>query len=415
MELFLQIIVCFFAGMGAGLGTGFAGLSAAAVISPLLITCLGVEPYAAVGIALSSDVLASAVSAYTYHKNKNLDIKNGLIMMVTVLLFTVVGSGIAKLVPAQTMGGFSNFMTLFLGLKFLIKPVMTTKEKMNDVSAKKRAVQSVVSGVLIGFICGFVGVHGADRRGVAFCFGRCTELAVAGALCGVYLPLGADCRKICQQGFAQNAEPRYGGGADRIGTGHCRRKLFDLRVKNNQSKKKKRRVCTRYGALRFCDGVFYSASPVSGAVGSVGASAGSEEPSVGAVGVSGSSGVSGTSGSAGVSGASGTLGDSALAGDSLSSGVSAGASGVLFLRLFVRRRVVVSAGASAELGSVKTGTASTAAGCIAETAVVVSTSTFSNSVFAPQDASVKTAASRNPHKSNGFALNCKENTSCIDG
>ena len=37
----------------------------------------------AVGIALSSDVLASAVSAYTYGKNKNLDVKNGLIMTVS--------------------------------------------------------------------------------------------------------------------------------------------------------------------------------------------------------------------------------------------------------------------------------------------------------------------------------------------
>ncbi len=160
MNLLIQILVCFTAGMGAGLGTGFAGLSAAAVISPLLITCLHMEPYSAVGIALASDVLASAVSAYTYKKNKNLDVKNGLIMMVTVLVFTVVGSYIAKLVPSTTMGGFSNFMTLFLGLKFLIKPVMTTKEKMNAVSQKKRVVQSVVCGTLIGFICGFVGAGG---------------------------------------------------------------------------------------------------------------------------------------------------------------------------------------------------------------------------------------------------------------
>ena len=61
--------------MGAGLGTGFAGMSAAAVISPMLITFLGMDPYMAVGIALSSDVLASAVSAFTYHKKQNLDIK----------------------------------------------------------------------------------------------------------------------------------------------------------------------------------------------------------------------------------------------------------------------------------------------------------------------------------------------------
>lgn len=54
----------------------------------MLITFLGMDPYLAVGIALSSDVLASAVSP------------------------------------------------------------------------KKRAIQSVVYGVLIGFICGFVGAGG---------------------------------------------------------------------------------------------------------------------------------------------------------------------------------------------------------------------------------------------------------------
>ncbi len=160
MKLLLTIVVTFFAGMGAGLGTGFAGMSAAAVISPMLITFLGMDPYMAVGIALSSDVLASAVSAYTYHKNKNLDIKNGLIMMLSVLLFTVVGSYIASLMPSATMGGFSVFMTFLLGIKFIVRPVMTTKEAMAQTDAKKRAVQSVICGVIIGFICGFIGAGG---------------------------------------------------------------------------------------------------------------------------------------------------------------------------------------------------------------------------------------------------------------
>lgn len=160
MSLLFTIIVTFFAGMGAGLGTGFAGMSAAAVISPILITFLGIDPYMAVGIALSSDVLASAVSAYTYGKNKNLDIKNGLIMMVTVLIFTVVGSYISSLVPSTTMGNFSVFMTFLLGIKFIVKPVMTTKEAMQGVSAKKRAMQSLICGIIIGFICGFIGAGG---------------------------------------------------------------------------------------------------------------------------------------------------------------------------------------------------------------------------------------------------------------
>lgn len=160
MSILTTVLVTFFAGMGAGLGTGFAGMSAAAVISPILITFLGVEPYMAVGIALSSDVLASAVSAYIYHKNKNLDIKNGLIMMASVLLFTVIGSYAASLVPSATMGGFSVFMTFLLGVKFILRPVMTTKETMAQVDAKKRAVQSLVCGAMIGMICGFIGAGG---------------------------------------------------------------------------------------------------------------------------------------------------------------------------------------------------------------------------------------------------------------
>lgn len=158
--MLIKFIVCFIAGIGAGLGTGFAGMSAAAVISPMLITFLDMEAYQAVGIALASDVLASAVSAYTYGKNKNLDIKNGIIMMMTVLLFTFVGSVLAKLVPNTIMGSFSVFMTFLLGIKFIVKPVMTTKEAMEQVSAKKRVVQSVICGTLIGLICGFVGAGG---------------------------------------------------------------------------------------------------------------------------------------------------------------------------------------------------------------------------------------------------------------
>ncbi|MBQ7954885.1 MAG: sulfite exporter TauE/SafE family protein [Lachnospiraceae bacterium] len=146
--------------MGAGLGTGFAGMSAAAVITPMLITFLNVDPYTAVGIALASDVLASAVSAYTYGKNKNLDIKNGLIMMAAVLMFTVVGSYVSSLVPSNTMGSFSTVMTMFLGIKFIFKPVMTTKQDMEKASRKKKIWGSLICGALIGFICGFVGAGG---------------------------------------------------------------------------------------------------------------------------------------------------------------------------------------------------------------------------------------------------------------
>lgn len=155
-----KIIVCIIAGLGAGLGTGFAGMSAAAVISPMLIAFIGMDPYMAVGIALASDVLASAVSAAIYGKNKNLDIKNGLIMMASVLCLTLVGSYVASIVPKTTMGSFSVFMTILLGIKFIVKPVVEPKKRFAGATEKQKAVRSVICGSAVGFICGFVGAGG---------------------------------------------------------------------------------------------------------------------------------------------------------------------------------------------------------------------------------------------------------------
>lgn len=160
MEMLIEIIVCLIAGCGAGLGTGFAGMSAAVVITPMLVTFLGLPAYSAIGIALASDVLASGVSAYTYHKNKNIDIKNGIVMMIAVLIFTFIGSFVASFVPNEAMGGTSVFMTTVMGIKFIISPVNTTKEAMNSVSASRRFISSLISGMIIGFICGFVGAGG---------------------------------------------------------------------------------------------------------------------------------------------------------------------------------------------------------------------------------------------------------------
>lgn len=160
MELAVKVAACFLAGAGAGIGTGFAGMSAAAVVGPVMITFLGMPAYHAVGIGLASDVLASAVSAYTYKKNKNIDIKNGIAMMAFVLLFTMAGSYVASKVPNTTMGSFSVFMTMLLGIKFIVKPVVTTKQAMEAIEPRKRLVQSVVCGSGIGFICGFIGAGG---------------------------------------------------------------------------------------------------------------------------------------------------------------------------------------------------------------------------------------------------------------
>ena len=75
------------ASVGAGIGTGLAGLSAATVMVPILIVLCPsfageTGAYQATAIALASDILGSAVTAFTYARHKNLDLKRGRIMLV---------------------------------------------------------------------------------------------------------------------------------------------------------------------------------------------------------------------------------------------------------------------------------------------------------------------------------------------
>ncbi len=154
------ILICILAGIGAGLGTGFAGMSAAVVISPMLIIFLGMNPYEAIGIALASDVLASAISAYTYGKNKNIDIKNSKPLLASVLLFTFIGALVASLVPTESMGNMAVYMSLIMGLKFLFKKEGTEPKVKKSVEGNLRLILPILCGAVIGFICGFIGAGG---------------------------------------------------------------------------------------------------------------------------------------------------------------------------------------------------------------------------------------------------------------
>lgn len=154
------------AGLGAGVVTGLAGLSAAVVITPLLVSLCGWLSYDAVTVALASDVLASLLSAYTYYKNKNIDLKRGALVTVTAFAGTVVGSYCGYLfsqAQPDGLGYLSMMTTVFLGIKFLVKPVTGGKdasESQNSKKAQAKTVLAMILGCMIGWVCGFTGSGG---------------------------------------------------------------------------------------------------------------------------------------------------------------------------------------------------------------------------------------------------------------
>ncbi|WP_455539713.1 sulfite exporter TauE/SafE family protein [Terrisporobacter sp.] len=158
-------VIYVLAGLGAGVVTGLAGLSAAVVITPLLASLCGWASYDAVTVALAADVLASLLTAYTYYKNKNIDLKNGMFVAITAFLGTVVGSYSGYLFSQSQpdgLGYISMATTISLGIKFLAQPITkghNAKSGSADIGAKK-TVLAMFLGCGIGWVCGFTGSGG---------------------------------------------------------------------------------------------------------------------------------------------------------------------------------------------------------------------------------------------------------------
>jgi len=158
--ILITIIVCLFASFFAGVGTGFVGMSAAVAITPILMGFLGLEHFDATAIALASDVLASAGAAYMYHRHKNVDIKNGLLLMATVLVFTFGGTVLGYYVDTHTMGIGTLVTITLMGLKMIIFPSKTVGKPQGNLTKARKIVYSIIFGAIIGFVCGFVGAGG---------------------------------------------------------------------------------------------------------------------------------------------------------------------------------------------------------------------------------------------------------------
>ena len=171
MEYFWYIV----AAIGAGVGTGLAGLSAATVMVPILIVlCPSFSgetgAYQATAIALASDILGSAVTTTVYIRHKNIDLKRGWLMMVCIVTLCIAGSYVAYLAGNVVLGSFSLFLTFFIGIRFLVKPDSQRKETASagEKLSLKEIIISLFFGLTIGFGTGFVGTGGGMMMLIVF-------------------------------------------------------------------------------------------------------------------------------------------------------------------------------------------------------------------------------------------------------
>jgi hypothetical protein len=156
----MEIAVYIIGGFLAGVATGLIGLSAAIIVAPLYATLLGMDAYVAIGIALASDIFASATSSFNYIKHKNIDLKRSWVLFASVIVAAIIGSYFSKDMSSYNMNATINIFVLILGIRFLVYPLSKERANKKIPFGKYIIFTSIFFGIIIGMICGYFGGGG---------------------------------------------------------------------------------------------------------------------------------------------------------------------------------------------------------------------------------------------------------------
>ncbi|MFH1802277.1 MAG: sulfite exporter TauE/SafE family protein [archaeon] len=157
----LEIMILLLAGLLAGIVTGLFGASAVIISAPILIIFLGFQPYAAIGLSLAIDIFASLSATLIYYKEKRIEIKPTLILLLFAIIFTLIGSWFSVFVPQSSMSIATGIAIAIIGLSLVLKQKKSflTSKKFPFLH-KNKTLSLITLGSFIGIIAGVFGAGG---------------------------------------------------------------------------------------------------------------------------------------------------------------------------------------------------------------------------------------------------------------
>jgi len=158
-----EIIILLLAGLGAGIVTGLIGLSAANIVTPLLVIFLGYPIYIAVGLALGIDVFASFSSSVIYWKKGNVDWKPAAIIILFSLIGVFLGSLFGAQVPPEYLTILVGLGISFIGFDLFKKGLLKQEMRLiksNSFISRHKPFFIVLGSIIIGLIAGMFGGGG---------------------------------------------------------------------------------------------------------------------------------------------------------------------------------------------------------------------------------------------------------------
>jgi len=156
---YIDILYLFLCGLGVGFISGMFGIGGAVIFTPIL-SLMGYPDNIALATPLATVIPSSISGSLVYAKEKLINYKVGLYVVVTAIIFGFAGIGLADLFPTTML--FIKFAFMFLlALDMFIQQKSTNSEDM-----KNNLYLLILIGAVGGFISGLLAIGG----GIVFIF-----------------------------------------------------------------------------------------------------------------------------------------------------------------------------------------------------------------------------------------------------
>ncbi len=151
MQLALGLVLS----AGIGLSLGLIGGGGSIITVPVLVYALGVPAQRAIGMSLAVVGSTALVGALLHHRRSAVAWRTGALFAVSGIASAYGGSKLTRLVSSSAL------LLLFAGLMLVVATVMLTRKAPEDTAAHALNLpRSVLAGLGVGFLTGFLGVGG---------------------------------------------------------------------------------------------------------------------------------------------------------------------------------------------------------------------------------------------------------------
>ncbi len=148
----MELILLFFVSLIASFIFALGGVGAAIVLIPLLVSFFGVPLNIAKPVGLFYNTVSLAGASVHNFKNKRLDIKIGIPIIISSFIFAAIGAYLSKFIPTRIILYIFIAFLLFSSYKFISHRKKDGEKHREDAPFLKLSLIGMIAGLLSGLL-----------------------------------------------------------------------------------------------------------------------------------------------------------------------------------------------------------------------------------------------------------------------